>query len=512
MRIDLVAYILGYILIGVALSMIPSLGIAFHDGTPDQEPFFFTILVTLLVGFAMTYAKPSTEKTGENDLSTREGVLIVSAGWAIAGVFGAIPFYLAETFAPTAPGLTGSAVAYINALFETVSGFTTTGASLLTDFDQPRGIMFWRSLTHWLGGMGIIVLSLAILPTLGVGGMQMFRAEVPGPTKDRLTPRISDTAKTLYGVYLLITVVETILLMFGGMSLFDALCHTFGTVATGGFSTHAQSVGGYDSRYINWVITIFMLIAGASFALHFRLLRGEGIVHRGSGEFRFYIGLFVAVTLLLVIVPWQWGAEMETMPTQEAWKEGWGVQSWVGRIEHAAFQTASILTTTGYATQDFELWHPVACMLLFVLMSVGGCAGSTGGGVKCIRIQLLCKSAAREVKRLLYPKAVIHVRQDGRPVTDKVMAGIIGFIILFGIFFVLSVVFLSALGLDFVTATTATAASLGNIGPGLGAVGPTDNYLWMPSLAKLWLILCMLLGRLEIYSIVVLASPAFWRR
>lgn len=512
MRFDLVAYVLGYILISIAICMMPSLGLALHDDTPDQGPFFYTIIITLLAGVSMTFAKPPREQLENEDLTAREGFLIVSAGWGLAGVFGAIPFYLAQTFGETGPHFLGHFTAYSNALFETVSGFTTTGASVLTDYDQPRGIMFWRSLTHWLGGMGIIVLSLAILPAVGVGGMQMYRAEVPGPTKDRLKPRISDTAKTLYGVYLLLTVAETILLMFGGMSLYEALCHTFGTVATGGFSTHAQSVGGYNSSYINWVIVVFMLIAGANFALHFRLLRGEGFVHWKSSEFRFYVGIFLFVTFALVALPWNWGPQTEGLGLREAWISGWGLDDWPRRVEHAAFQTAAILTTTGYATQDFEVWHPLACMLLFLLMSMGGCAGSTGGGSKCIRIQLLFKSARREVARLLYPKAVLPVRQDGRSVPEKVIAGVIGFIILFLIFFTLSVLFLSLLGLDFVTAITATASSLGNIGPGLGQVGPTDNYFWMPTAAKLWLVLCMLLGRLEIYSIVVLFSPAFWRR
>lgn len=513
MRYDLVAYVLGYILLGIAGCMIPSLGLAIYDESPDLLPFLFTIVITSLAGGAMTFAKPSREEIAKGDLSVREGFLIVSAGWMLSGAFGAIPFFLAETFGDPGSSLLGHLTQYINALFETVSGLTTTGASVLTDYSQPRGIMFWRSLTHWIGGMGIIVLSLAILPAVGVGGMQLYRAEVPGPTKDRLKPRISDTAKTLYGVYVLLTIVETILLMLGGMSLFEALCQTFGTLATGGFSTRVDSIAGFNSSYVNWVITIFMLIAGMNFALHYRLLRGEGIPHWNSSEIRFYIGLFLAVTCAISLVPWNWHTiEWDNQWEGDQWFEGWGEPSWLKRIEYAAFQTASILTTTGFATHDYNTWHPLACMLLFILMTVGGCAGSTAGGVKCIRVQILFKSAKCEVSRLLYPKAILHVRQDGKSVPDKIVSAVIGFIVLYSLFFLLSIVFLSLLGFDFVTASSATAATLGNIGPGLGLVGPVSNYAWMPAIAKLWLIFCMLLGRLEVYSIVILFARSFWRR
>lgn len=499
MRYDLVTYVLGWILLCLAGSMVCPLVVAWCYNEP-AEAFVFgaSILFVVVVGLAMTLLRPSEGVRGE--LSSREGFLIVSGGWILSGLFGAIPFFLSNTFAiQDTEGFSMLATlrSFTDSVFETVSGFTTTGASVLTDYSAPsHAIFFWRSLTHWLGGMGIIVLSLAILPVIGVGGMQLFRAEVPGPVKDRLKPKISDTAKTLWMVYVLISLAETILLWLGPMDLFEALCHTFGTMATGGFSTKSASIGAYGSTYVNVVITIFMIIAGINFALHYRFLTGEWKAYLKSQELRVYLAVMIVGILLVA-------GSLQYFQIEE---------SFGARIEHAAFQIGAILTTTGYSSTDFEQWAPIATMVLFLLMIMGGCAGSTGGGVKVVRIVLVFKAGYREVLRLIRPKAVYLIRLDRRPIQEKIIAGIIGFMILYVGVATISVLFLSLFYMDFVTATTATVACLCNIGPGLGDIGPYDNYAWIPMLPKWWMMFLMILGRLEIYSVLVLLAPSFWRR
>ncbi len=497
MRYDLVTYVLGWILLCLGASMLCPLIVAWCYNEPTGA-FWLSILLVVVVGWAMTRLRPGDEARGE--LSAREGFLIVSGGWILSGLFGAIPFFLDGTFVTQSPEQFSpmtSIQSFTDSAFETISGFTTTGASVLTDFEAPsKSMFFWRSLTHWLGGMGIIVLSLAILPVIGVGGMQMFRAEVPGPVKDRLKPRISDTAKTLWMVYVLVSLVETLLLWLGPMDLFDALCHTFGTMATGGFATKGESIGEYNSSYVNIVVTVFMIIAGANFALHYRFLTGERKAYFKSQECLVYLGI-ICVALVLVTGALQYyGSE-----------ENFGAN-----LEHAAFQVASILTTTGYCSTDFENWPHLATMVLFLLMVIGGCAGSTGGGAKVIRVMLTFKVGYREVLRLIRPKAVYLIRVDRRPVPEKVIAGIVGFIILYVGICAVSMLFVSSFHISFVTSMTATVACLSNIGPGLELVGPFDNYSWLPIPVKWWLMFLMVLGRLEIYSILVLLAPSFWRR
>jgi trk system potassium uptake protein TrkH len=355
--------------------------------------------------------------------------------------------------------------------------------------------LFWRSLTHWLGGMGIIVLTIAILPFLGVGGMQLFKAEVPGPVADKLRPRITETAKLLWKVYLIFTAAEVLLLFFGGMSLFDSFCHTFGTLATGGFSTKNGSIGAYDSVYFDAVITGFMLLSGINFALHYQLLTGHPKAFYRNSELRFFLGVFLAAFLLIWLTIWQGGM----YGPAEA-------------VRYASFQTASILTTTGYATADYELWPPLAQMVLVVLIFIGGSAGSTAGSVKCMRIMLLFKHAYRELRRLIHPRAVIPVKLGGRVVAEEVIQSVWGFFMLFLGLLAASFLILAAMGLDPATSFTAVAATIGNIGPGLGSVGPADNYAHLPQAAKAVLILCMVLGRLEVYTVFILFVPEFWRK
>jgi trk system potassium uptake protein TrkH len=359
----------------------------------------------------------------------------------------------------------------------------------------PRGILFWRSMTQWLGGMGIILLSIAILPLLGVGGMQLFKAEVPGPVYDKLSPRIKDTAKTLWLVYLLFSLLEFVLLKVGGMSFFDAACHTFTTLATGGFSTRNLSVGAYNSAYIDGVITLFMILAGINFALHYRFLLGDFRGFYKDTEFHFYIGALLFATLF---VAWNlWGGVYRDLGTA---------------LRHAAFQVASIMTTTGYGTADYETWPYVLQLVLVLLMFLGGMAGSTGGGMKIVRIQVLIKQSYRELYQLIHPHAIVPVKLRGVIISKGIIASIWRYFFIFIFILVLGSAVMGFLGLDLITAFTSVLTCLANVGPGLGGVGPTDNFAAIPALGKWVLSLCMLIGRLEVYTVLVLFLPEFWRK
>ena len=451
-----------------------------YYGGGDHWALLISAAITAVIGLVV-YRFTNLERT----LRAREGFAIVTFGWIFFSLFGSLPYLLSGAI----PSIT-------DAFFETMSGFTTTGATILTDIEAlPHGILLWRSLTHWLGGMGIIVLSLAILPFLGVGGMQLFKAEVPGPVADKLTPRVTETAKILWGVYMLFTVVETILLMIGGMTLFDALCHTFGTMATGGYSTRNASVGAYDSAYIDYVIVIFMFLAGVNFSLHYRLLRGNWRAYREDREFLVYVGLIVVATLIIGI---------------DIWRNVYGNAA--DALRYALFQVVSIQTTTGYGTADYEQWSYSSQFLLWLLMFVGGCAGSTGGGMKVMRLHLLFKFAVAEFTKLLHPHAIVPVRMRQVAIPRDVITNILGYFVLFIFLFVSGVFIMTLLGLDILSALGAVVASLGNIGPGLNLVGPTDNYGFLPAAGKWVLCALMLMGRLEIFTVLVLFSPAFWKK
>jgi trk system potassium uptake protein TrkH len=472
--------VLGILNIFLAGAMIFPLVICWRLGENESIAFLISIGITVSIGLILYFLFPKTRE----DITRRQAFAIVSFGWISASIFGALPFFLSDIFAHP-----------LDALFETVSGFTTTGASVLTSIDAfPKGLHFWRAMIQWLGGMGIILLSIAILPFLGVGGMQLYRAEVPGPFLDKLRPRIAETAKILWQTYLLISALEAALLFFGGMSIFDSLCHTFTTMATGGFSTKEASIGFYG-HYHRIVITLFMFLAGANFALHFRFLKGEIRGYWRNHEFRFYLAVILFSSMIV----------------------GWNLISKVGgaweyRLEEAAFQVVSIMTTTGYATVDFGRWPPFCQYTLLLLMFIGGCAGSTGGAIKCIRILLLFKYAQQELRRIIHPRAVMAVRLGDQSISPAVLNGIVGMVILYLAIFVFSSIIMSLLGLDIITSISSVAATLGNIGPGLGKVGPIENYGHLPSLGKVVLIFCMLAGRLEIFTIVILLFPEFWRK
>lgn len=475
-----ISNILFALLIFLSFSMTVPAIIAALYAEGDLTAFIITILSTLLVGFSGYFLTRSTA-----ELHIKDGFLIVTAGWILFAAIGAIPFVMSG-FIPS----------YTDAFFETMSGFTTTGASILTNIERlPHGLLFWRSFTHWLGGMGIILLSLAILPLLGIGGMQLFKAEVPGPTPDKLTPRIKHTAELLWGVYVLITIVEAVLLKVAGMNWFDAFCHTFGTMATGGFSTKNLSVAHYNSAFIDYIIVIFMIIAGTNFALHYRALRGKPLIYFKDREVMFFLSVIAVATILVGIDVWQ-NTHHSIFKT----------------VQYSIFQVVSIITTTGYGTADYEQWATSSKIILFIVMFMGGCAGSTGGGMKIIRSLILLKFGLNEIKRLIHPQAILPVRVGETVVPREIVTNIGGFFLLYITLFVLGIIVMSFLGLDFETSFGSVAANINNIGPGLGSVGPTENYAHIPVFGKWFLSFLMLVGRLEVFTVLILFTPSFWKK
>ncbi|MFA7184821.1 MAG: TrkH family potassium uptake protein [Victivallales bacterium] len=441
-------------------------------------------------------------------LGKREGYGIVTFGWTAAAVFGALPFIIVSDFC------------WYDAFFETMSGFTTTGASVLDNSlqlrngkflqkgiaDLPCGLLYWRSLTHWLGGMGIVVLSLAIVPFLGSGGQALYDAEVPGPTSDQLTPRIANSAKILWGVYLLLSLLET-LLLWGAMPLFDAWCHTCGTMATGGFSTRQASIGFYNSVYVDWIIVFFMFLAGGNFVLHYRALRGKPVLHFKDEEFRWYLYItLIAIATITMVLMIQGAPIISTSGSKV-------VPGFANAVRYAAFQVVSILTTTGFCTADFALWPAYAGLLLVILMFIGGCGGSTGGGMKVSRFLLLLKYGVSQVRRCLFPHEISNVHLNKTRLNTETLHKVLSFFFLFVSLFVIFSLLLSLYpGVDYETATSASIAALGNIGPGLGKVGAACTYAWLHPSAKLILSLAMLLGRLEVYTVLVVLLPTFWKK
>ena len=482
MRWSFILNIIGMLIIFLGICMIFPLffGLYFKD----QSIIPLTQSMGITIGSGLSLVLCFRRKKVEH-ISHREGIAIVAIGWTAIGFFGAFPFYLGTEFNT-----------FVDAFFESVSGFTTTGSSILTNIEAvSKGLLFWRSFIQWLGGMGIIVLSVAILPFLGVGGMQLYKAEVPSPVPDKLKPRIRDTATVLWKVYALITLAQVFLLMMGGMDFYDALNHAFTTMPTGGFSTKNTSVAHFDSVYFDTVIIIFMLLAGINFSLHYQFLRGKPLAFWRDSECRFFLG---SVLILIVIVTFNiYGTVYETMG--QAFRYG-------------AFQVVSIVTTTGYATADYELWPAMSQLILLLCMFLGASAGSTGGGMKCLRVMLALKYCYKELFSLIHPRAVKHIKIGGVVVNEDVVRSVLGFMGLYVGLFAFSSVLIASMGVDLVTSVASVAATIGNIGPGLGMVGPTDNFAHIPYLGKWVLIWCMLLGRLEIYTVIILFVPEFWRK
>ncbi len=483
MRWRYIFHTIGVLLLGIGLCMLAPIGFSLYYWDAGLWPLLESMALTVGVGLVMALALRS--RGAVKPLNHKEGIAITTLCWVAAALFGGLPYYFGNILPQP-----------VDCIFETISGFTTTGASVITDVEVvPKGILFWRSLTHWLGGMGIVLLGLAILPFLGLGGMQLYKAEVPGPTPDKLKPRIKDTAMILWKVYLILTVIQTIFLMFGGMDLFDSLCHTFGTLATGGFSTKNASIGHYKSVYIDAVVTFFMIIGGINFALHFQVFRGNPKAMWQDPEFRFFIS-FVGVLIAIISV---------SLVIHHNYELGQAVQ-------YASFTVASIVTTTGYATADFEIWPALPQCLLLLCMLVGSCVGSTGGAVKCMRIMVLVKHAYRELIHVIHPRAVTRVKIGRQAVPPEVLSGIWSFIILYLGLTTISTFLVAATDVDIVTSFTSVLACIGNVGPGLGAVGPMDNYAHLPEFAKWVLNWDMLLGRLEIYTVIIMLAPRFYKK
>lgn len=482
MKIRHLIHVVGLILLALTVALAGTTLVAFGYGDGDAPAFLLTTLLCLATGLAAT----RTTRL-EGDLSVREGYAVVGLAWLSVGAVGSLPFLFSGTItSPTA------------ALFEAVSGFTTTGATVFADIESlPHGILLWRNLTQWLGGMGIIVLGLAVLPFLGVGGMQLFRAEVPGPTPSRLKPRIAQTAKLLWYVYVGLTAAQVILYLSGGLSPFDAVTHAFTTLSTGGFSPKDASLAAFDSAYVHYVTIAFMYLAGLNFALHYRALSRGVRSYAEDGEWRFFTGL-VAVALAVVFASVLLGGGSGEAGLERAFRD-------------ALFQTVSIVTTTGFVTTDYEQWILGAQAVLLVLMFVGGMAGSTGGGMKAVRIHVLVRHVFTEMRKSLRPRAVILTRIGRKAIEEDVLLRIVAFLLLYILLFVAGVVVLAFLGYDLVTAVGAGAATIGNIGPGLGGVGAVDNYGWMGPGAHLVLMFLMLVGRLELFTVLLLFHPELWR-
>lgn len=476
-----VARVIGILLVFETLMLMPAMVFSLIDRSPDLMPILAAMGTSLLFGLGLSLIRPR-----EKQIGVREGLLIVAGGWIAACSVGALPFLWS-----------GAVPSFIDAFFETVSGFTTTGATVISNIEAlPRGILFWRSFTHWLGGMGILVLTLAVMPALGVGSIQMFKAETPGPVADKIAPKMKDTAVILYTAYLGITVVETILLMLGGVSLFDSLVHTFGTVGTGGFSNKNLSVGGLGGgAYVQWVIAVFMMLSGVNFSLYYDIYKGKVAKVVKNEELRLYILIMLLATTFIA------GNLIITNHFNAA-----------EAVRHSFFNASSIMTTTGYTTVDYDIWPASSRLVLILLMFIGASAGSTGGAMKVVRILVIGKLIKREFFKLLHPRAVIPVTMNEKALRPDIVTEIMSFSFLYIFLFLTGSLFLTLEGIDLVSATSAVAATLGNVGPGLGLLGPKGNYGFFSPASKAMLSLMMLAGRLEIFTLFAILSPSFWRK
>lgn len=493
MNIRAVLHILGWLSLLVGLLLLIPMVIALcMSGGWQGESWAF--LWSFIIAVALGYFLKCRFKLDTQNFGIPEGFACVSLGWLLVSLLGAVPFVLA-----------GACSNFVDAFFETMSGLTTTGATIFTDIEAlPPGILFWRSFTHWLGGMGIVALSIAVLPVLGGGGTMLFRAEVPGPTKDKLAPRIAATAKILWYIYTALTLAEVALLWALGMPLFDSFCHAFGTLATGGFSTQNASIAAYGPA-IQWVIVIFMFLAGINFVFYFHLIKGRpGPLLRNS-EFRMYAGIILVSVAVIFLV-------LLYTPVEDFNKPAEGYDSAGKAFRDAAFQSVSIMTTTGYCTADFDRWPHLCRYWLVVLMVFGACAGSTGGGMKVVRLLLAFKIGIREIRRLVRPHTVFNIKIQGNPIPEEVVGNTSGFFIIYFTVFAIGSVLMHFMGLDLETSFTSVIACISNIGPGLAGVGAVENYAHIPIPGKLLLSLCMLMGRLEFYSVLILFLPLTWKR
>ena len=478
MNFKTVFRVAGFTLLVEAAAMLLPMGVALYYGE-DPSPFLKTIGIMVVLGLLSVFAL-----RGQRKFFAREGFFSVGLIWVLSGVFGALPFWFSGQF--------GS---YVDCFFETISGFTTTGSTILTVIEGlPLGLLFWRSFTHWLGGMGVLILTTALLPFLGINSTHLIRAESPGPVKSKLVPRASQSSKILYAIYLALTVIQVLCLRIAGMPLYDSLIHAFGTAGTGGFSNRNLSVGAYGNPTFEIIITIFMILFSLNFALYFLVLTGKIKQALKSDELRFFLAVTAISTAIISI------NIAASMPT------------YADAVRTAAFQVASVISTTGFATADFNRWPELSRMLLVILMFIGACAGSTGGGMKCSRILVILRTIKAQVRSIIHPRAVSVVKLDGAPLSDSTVRTIYTYFATY-----IFITFVSALvvGLDnfsFGTTLTAVITCISNVGPGLEAVGPMGNFAAFSPLSKLVLSMCMVIGRLEIFPILVLFSRSAWKR
>ena len=489
----IIAHIMGLLLaVNGSFMLISSIMSAvYNDGVLHQ--MLLSGIVTISTGGLVMFLTRKHKK----ELHKKDGYIVVAMGWIIMSLAGTLPYLF-----------TGAIPSFTNAFFETMSGYSTTGASILNDVESlPKGVLFWRSITHWIGGMGIIVLAVAILPLLGIGGMQLFAAEAPGPGGDKLHPRITDTAKRLWLIYVGYTAAETLLLSLAGMSFFDAINHSLSTLSTGGFSTKNASIAHWnDTPLIQYIIMFFMFLAGTNFVLSYFAFKLKFSKIIRDQEFKAYSFLVIVLTAIFAAVIYfkvDFGASSIVHPMV------WGGLE--ASVRHGLFQILAIVTTTGFVTSDYAIWTPILTISLFGLMFLGGSSGSTSGGIKIVRHLIMIKNGVLEFKRTLHPNAILPVRYNTRAVQQPIVFNILGFFILYMLSFIVGVIVFSVLGLDFKTALGAAASTLGNVGPALGDLGPVHTYADLPSLAKLWATFLMLIGRLELFTVLILFTPFFWR-
>ena len=479
MNYKMVGFVLGRIfLIEAALMLFPMGCAAIYGEWSVVLSFLWPALIVLALGLMTSLRTPQNTK-----IYARDGLAIVALVWVLMSVFGALPFVIS-----------GEIPSFVDAFFETVSGFTTTGSTILTDVEAlSHGTLFWRSFSHWIGGMGVLVFAMAVLPMTDGRAMHLMRAEVPGPTVGKLVPRIRKTASILYLLYIALTLVEMVLLIAGGMSFYDALLHAFATAGTGGLSTRALSIGYYNSAYIDIVVGVFMILFGVNFSLYYLILLGNIRTALRNEELRWFLGV-IAFSVLTI---------------------AFDIRNLYGGVGHALrysfFQVTSIISTTGFATADFNLWPEYSKFLLVLLMFVGGCAGSTAGGLKVSRVMLLFKSCTIEVKKMLRPRCIEEVRLDGKPVDGQTVYNALTYFTFYIIILLIAGLIVSLDGLDFTTNFTAALSCLSNVGPGLSLVGPTGSFAIFSPLSKIVLMICMLLGRLEIFPLLLLFVPFTWR-
>ena len=481
MNVKLLLHVLGAILLVEAAALVPSLAIAIGYGEGDAMAFVWTILLLNAVGAPMRLFV----KAEQTNLRAREGFLAVSLSWVLLSVFGALPF----VFSGVIPN-------FVDALFESVSGFTTTGATIMTQIEgQPHGVMFWRSFTHWIGGMGVLVLTLALLPQMSGRTSHLVRAESPGPTLSKIVPRMGDTAKILYLIYGVLTVIEFLLLMLAGMNAYDAAIHALGTAGTGGFSNYAASVGHFNSAWIDAIITLFMVLFGVNFVIYYKMLLRDWQDIRANEELRWFLAIFLGATAIITL----------TLLPEEG--------NLFTALRYSSFQVASIISTTGYATANYDLWPLTARMLILVLLFFGSCAGSTAGGMKICRIGMLSKQAVREVRHTIQPRKAMVVRFEGKAVDEGVLRQVATFACIYVALILLGGFLLSLENrYDMMTNFSAALTCVSNVGPGFGAVGPAGSFAGYGPFGKLLASFLMLAGRLEIFPMLALFHPAMWRK